>query len=105
MYTDDADLRRLRRKTCLKKFHLHDSRHPCFFSQVSFPSNVRIHLPATLELGIIYTPPIHRHSNFVYVLVPAVNPPSTTTHQSIRNPAEAGSFELLNSVHICALSI
>jgi hypothetical protein len=76
-----------------------------FFSQVSFPSNVRIHLPATLELGIIYTPPIHRHSNFVYVLVPAVNPPSTTTHQSIRNPAEAGSFELLNSVHICALSI
>jgi len=30
MYTDDADLRRLRRISCLKKFHLHDSRHPCF---------------------------------------------------------------------------
>ena len=51
----DGDLRRLRRRSCFKKFHPHNSRHPCFFFQVSFPSTVYIHLPATLELGIIYT--------------------------------------------------
>ena len=86
----DGDLRRLRRRSCFKKFHPHNSRHPCFFFQVSFPSTVYIHLPATLELGIIYT--LLYTDILISSHVPAVNPTVAATHQSFRNPAQQLAF-------------
>lgn len=60
------------------------------FFQVSFPSTVYIHLPATLELGIIYT--LLYTDILISSHVPAVNPTVAATHQSFRNPAQQLAF-------------